>query len=229
MEMVGSTLAGMSMQDSECRSGFLVLLVAASLVGGAALAMSGCGGGGETDGGERSAAGEDAGGGERVGEAGLSRRIESAGVALTIPAGWEMRAPSRAMRSAEFVVPAPDDASVGEPAVGTVFTTIGGGVDENLARWEAQFVDPETREVSVDRRTVDGRLVGVFAGSGTFDAGRMLGSTGPREGFMVLGLIAETDSDKPIVVKITGPASVLSSEAARDGFDRLVSSVEGAS
>lgn len=206
------------------------MVLGCALVVGGLGAAAGCGGGSAEvpeDGGEPGA-GAMAGAGSVVAggaDASLDPRIESAGVGLVIPSSWEMRAPSRAMRDAEFVVRAPEGSGL-EDAVGTVFVNIGGTVDANLSRWEGQLGSEDVREVSIERRTVEGRLVGVFRGTGVFDPGRQLGSTGPREGYMILGLVAETDSDKPIVVKLTGPREVLEGEAV--AFEALVSSVGGA-
>jgi hypothetical protein len=175
--------------------------------------------------------------------AGQTQRVFTVGdVSFEIPEPWRPEPPTGAMRDAQFRISPPSptddgaDASAGdgdaadtpgEPgaddAVGRVFTSIGGSIDGNLDRWVAQFVNPEQAEIERGLRTLNGRTVATFRGTGTFDEGRMLGSTGPKDGWMVLGFLVELNSDKPLIVKITGPASTL--EPQLDTWNRMVDSI----
>lgn len=150
------------------------------------------------------------------------RVFEVRDVSFTIPEPWMPEAPSNAMRAAQFRIDPPQGVGV-EPAVGAVFTSIGGSIEDNVARWENQFVNEGEREVARSIETVNGRMVATFMGRGTFDEGRMLGSTGPKPDYMTLGFLVELNADKPLIVKITGPAAAL--EPALRTWERMVGSL----
>lgn len=174
------------------------------VVGGLSVAglvwLAGCGEGGSDGGGEE-------GGGVGVvlveGDT-LPREIIEGDVRVELPESWTRVVPVSAMRAHQFVTEPDSDGVI---ATGAVFTSIGGDIDSNLARWESQLSGDVA--IETERVRVGDREVAAFVGSGTFDAGRALGSTGPRDGWVVLGLIVETETSKPFVLKIDGPAALL--------------------
>ncbi len=219
------------------RAMVMACLVSGLVVGfGAGCSDGGYGGGDEAGDGSGAASAGGASGGEAVGMSGSmsagvaegSRVIEARGVVVRVPEGWEMVQPSSGFRAAEFVLDAPADGSEGlMPGVGAVFTDIGGGLDGNVSRWRAQFVDPSDADLSTEERTVEGKRMVVFEGRGTYDEGRAMGSTGPKAGFAVFAFAVETDGDKPVFVKITGPAETLDAHA--ETWARMVDLVSVAS
>ena len=194
------------------------VMALAGVVGALGLGLVGCGGNEATGSSESGQSGDDpaaeGAAGAGVGTDGQSaatamqREFTVRDVSFRVPEPWTPEPPSNAMRAAQFRIDPPPgvDASVG---VGAVFTSIGGGVEDNLARWEEQYVVEADRSIERELRTVNGRSVAVFRASGTFDEGRMLGSTGPKEEFMTLGFLVEMNSDRPLIVKITGPSATL--------------------
>jgi hypothetical protein len=146
--------------------------------------------------------------------------ISEGDISLNLPAGWVRVVPTNSMRTHQFVVGASN--TLGASANGAVFTTIGGSIDSNIARWESQ-ISGDGAGVSYRGTMVGDRHISVFEGEGTFDTGRMMGSTGPRDSWIVWGLIIETTTDKPFVLKLDGPADILRLEWEQ--WDELLASV----
>jgi hypothetical protein len=124
------------------------------------------------------------------------------------------------MRLAEAIVA---DAS-GDPAKASVvvFSTAGGSVEENIARWSGQVLDAEGKPAVAksESRTVSGmkatvvEFIGSFAGMG--DAGR-------KQNWMLRGAIIETQAGL-LFIKMNGPAEQMGTSAA--DFAALVDSVK---
>lgn len=142
---------------------------------------------------------------------------------ITPPAAWRPVRPSSSMRAAEFAIPG----SAGDAeAVAYYFGPgQGGGVEDNVARWIAQFV-PEPGSSSVTPREsleVAGIRVTVVRARGAYHAGVGMGQPSePRPGYALVGLILESPKG-PVFLKITGPAATI--DAASDAIDELIHSV----
>jgi hypothetical protein len=209
---------------------FATPALAASLV---AFSLAGCGDGSNGAGAEGGGAavsqsGEQLSGQAEQGNAGgqgqIARAFTFGDVSFTVPEPWTPVTPSSAMRAAQFLVEPPEGAEDPSPGIGAVFTSIGGGIDENLERWEAQFIDPADRDISRAVATINGRTFATLVGRGTFDEGRAMGSTGPKQDYMMLAFIVETNTDRPVFMKLTGPATTL--EPHLDGaWQEMVDSV----
>lgn len=142
------------------------------------------------------------------------------GVSLTLPPGWKQNPPSSQMRLAEAVV---NDAS-GDPAKAcvVVFSTAGGTVEENIARWSGQVLDAEGRPAVVksESRTVGGMKATVTEFAGSF-AGM---GEGPRKpNWMLRGAIIETPAGL-LFIKMNGPAEQMN--ALAPAFATLIDSVK---
>jgi hypothetical protein len=210
-----------------------------SIVGTSALSLALVAGGCNQaeDDADQAAAGADAmpaADGQAAGDADVTSGVGSAagsttgaaltlgGVRLVFPADWRVQEPTSRMRAAQAAIPAPAGVDA-QPADLAIFTGIGGGIDFNIDRWAAQFGSDPNAQTSRETLTVDGVTVHHFMGRGTFDSG-LPGSPGPQEDTMVLGFVADNGTDKPFIVKATGPAATLG--PARDAWDAFVRSID---
>ena len=98
----------------------------------------------------------------------------------------------------------------------------GGGIDDNVTRWERQFKDQPTAKR--ERRTVSGLAVHMVGIEGTYmnPGGGMMQSRGEKPGHRLLGAIVEAPEGN-VFFKLTGPGATV--QAARAGFDALVASI----
>ena len=111
---------------------------------------------------------------------------QAAGVAWTVPAGWEA-GPARQMRIATYRIHAiagdPEDA---ECAVYFFGTGQGGTVEANLDRWAHQFTSPDGQSpappAKMEKRVIAGLKVSTLTVSGTYlGAGGMMSSGASEE------------------------------------------------
>lgn len=142
--------------------------------------------------------------------------IEAAGLVLALPAGWDPRKPTGAMRLAEVAVPG----DAGE-ALLTVFhfgPGGGGGVEANLARWEAQY-----EAASPPRRSQGPGKVGTvhfLLVEGTQrPSGMGRGPSQPVPGQALAGAILEGEGG-PWFLKLAGPAATV--RAAHSAFGKML-------
>jgi hypothetical protein len=136
----------------------------------------------------------------------------AARVTWTRPAAWEERPPS-SMRKASYRVPGKSgDAEV---AVFYFGPSSGGGVEANIARWLAQFVNLAADGARRDRITVNGLTVStVRVAEGTFASGMPGGPTTPTERWGLHAAVVETPSGA-YFFKMTGPKDTVTAEEAR--------------
>lgn len=139
---------------------------------------------------------------------------------MDLPPAWKRNPPANQMRLAEAQVP---DAS-GDPAKAclVVFSTAGGTVEENIARWSGQVRDANGQPVQgkPESQTVNGLKVSVVELTGTF-AG--MGDTLPKDNWMLRGAIVEAP-DGLLFIKMTGPAESMAA-AAKD-FQTMILSAK---
>jgi hypothetical protein len=135
---------------------------------------------------------------------------------FALPAGWKSVTPGHAMRLAEVQVPDPSGDAAKMCTV--VFSTAGGDVDSNIARWGTQVTDasgqptkpqPTVREVAgMKVHTVE--LTGAFAN---------MGEPAPHQNWMLRGAVVEMPAGL-LFVKMTGPVEPM--KAAAPGFTAMV-------
>jgi hypothetical protein len=131
------------------------------------------------------------------------------GVSFPLPAGWIGKPPSNSMRLAEADVPGP--AGDATKACLVVFSTAGGSVDDNIARWAGQVRDPKGQPVAAtpQKRTVAGLPVTVVEMTGSY-AG--MGGGEPQANYTLRAAIVEAPAGL-IFIKMTGPAEQMSANA----------------
>jgi len=157
-------------------------------------------------------------------------RTESASLRYAVPLAWtRVPAPSD-FRAAQYTIPhAAGDADDGELVLFYFGEGKGGGSDENLTRWYAQFTQPDGRPSKdvgvVTIRTVNGLHVTSLDLSGTYVGSQMPGSQKPtpKPAYRMLAAVVE-GSHGPWFWKAIGPAATIA--AAKADFDRLIDSLE---
>jgi len=137
------------------------------------------------------------------------------GFEFTVPEGWrrvQLDDSQLGFVDAKFEVPAAG------PDVTITLSTVGGGVDANIARWSGQFGGSEPELEQLD---VDGVNVTWVDLNGTF---RGMGGTS-RDDWRMLGA-AFQGSPNDFYIKITGPAAAV--EELRDDARTFVESARRA-
>ena len=126
------------------------------------------------------------------------------------------------MRAATYAIPAGGGPEAGECGVFFFGRGQGGSVEDNLARWKAQFeAASPAKEQTV---TVNGLKVHEIdlAGTYTSPGGPMMQSQGKKPGWRLIGAIVEAP-DGLVFFKCTGPAATMA-KAEKD-FQALVKSL----
>jgi hypothetical protein len=159
--------------------------------------------------------------------AGDTVRTEAVGLRFAVPAGW-MRTPAASdVRAAQWRVPATGPDEDGEVVLFYFGRGKGGGTEENLQRWYAQFTEPDGRTAHdaavLTVRTVNGLRVSEVDLTGTYQPPPMMGGGPPRPGTRLLAAIVE-GGDGPWFFKALGPAATM--ERAKPGFDAMLASLE---
>lgn len=133
------------------------------------------------------------------------------------PKAWVVAPNPSPMRKATYKIPkAKGDSEDAEMSV----SQAGGAIDANTDRWSHQFKEAPTPKT--EARTVNGMRVTIVEIKGTWNGSGMpgAGASSPKENFMMLSAIAETDPAH--FFKIVGPEKTVA--AARADFDKMVAS-----
>jgi hypothetical protein len=153
---------------------------------------------------------------------------QAAGIAWTVPAGWEVE-PARQMRIATYRIHAiagdPEDA---ECAVYFFGTGQGGTVEANLDRWAHQFTAPDgqspAQPAKMEKREIAGLKVSTLTVSGTYlGAGGMMGQEQVKKpNFRMRAAIIEAPEGL-VFFKLVGPLNTVA--AAENDFSSLLGSL----
>ena len=144
------------------------------------------------------------------------------GIHWSAPSRWTEQ-PARPMRIATYTVPpAPGDSEAAECAVYYFGKGQGGGVDDNVTRWAAQFEGSPKAERSA--KEVNGLKVNLVQVAGAYLApgGPAMQSQGRKENYRLHGAIVEAP-EGAVFFKCTGPARTVA--AAHTEFESLVASL----
>jgi hypothetical protein len=145
------------------------------------------------------------------------------GIQWTPPANWKAQ-PDRPMRAATYTIPpAVGDAEPGECAVFYFGPGQGGGVDDNIKRWIAQFEGAGTPKQA--QTTINGLKVTTVEHAGVYLAGGgpMATAKSRKPGYRIAGAIVEAPQGS-VFFKLTGPAATV--QAAKPAFDKMLQSVK---
>jgi len=150
--------------------------------------------------------------------------VQVAGISFTAPPSWRREQPSSSMRAAQFAIPGGGNEKDGSVAVYYFGTGQGGGVDENVARWQGQFSDPSGTPPAptVTHSESHGLKVTIMTVKGTYASGMPMGPSTPEPGFALWGAIIENPRGS-VFVKATGPSALIAREQPR--FEALLASL----
>ncbi len=142
-----------------------------------------------------------------------------------VPSSWKSVEPASSMRLAQYRVPGPEGAQPATLAVFHFGAQGGGGVKANIDRWVGQFQTPEggKPDASIKKATIDGMTVHRVDVSGTFNAGRGMGSGKPKPNYRMLAAIADTPAGL-FFFKMVGPQATLANHT--ESFESFVSSFQ---
>jgi hypothetical protein len=130
------------------------------------------------------------------------------------------------MRLAQLSIPAVDPDKDAAELVVFAFPGGAGSVQDNIKRWQSQFVDESGNPAKITREKRKGKNVDViYAEVG----GRYVAAVRPgsdehhdKPGYRLLGGIVETPGNA-FFLKLVGPDKTV--KAAKDAFDDLLSSI----
>jgi len=153
--------------------------------------------------------------------------VTVAGVAFDAPSGWTSQTPSSAMRAAQFAIPGSAGQENGELAVYYFGRDQGGGVAENVSRWEGQFkgVSGGPARGRSEQVIEHGLHVTTVTVEGTYSAGMPMGPSTPESNYALWGAIVEGPAGN-VFLKAVGPHGTIAD--ARPAFDRLLASIRPA-
>lgn len=139
----------------------------------------------------------------------------AASLKYDVPAGWTTKAPSSAMRLADFVLPKVE--GDGEDATLTIYhfgAQAGGGVQANLDRWVSQMSQPDGKDSKGLAKTSTAKQKNVSLTvidlGGTYVAETFPGSGQKlnKPGFQLKAAVVEGPGG-PYYIKLVGPAKTV--------------------
>jgi len=136
---------------------------------------------------------------------------------FTVPDGWKTVTPSSPMRKAQLEITQGSDKA--EVTFFQFGSGQGGTVEENVARWFAQFPGSEDKRKTETVQAGSVKITYVTT-EGTFSSGMPGGPTTPMTGHALCGAILESP-DGNIFIKMAGPEAVVKS--ATEAFKKMVS------
>lgn len=131
------------------------------------------------------------------------------------PSHWREEPPSSTMRAAQWVVPGDPDAELADAECVLFHFPGGGGAEDNLFRWIAQFEQPDgsSSEGAAERAELPSphATISLVKVQGTYleQFPPMSGPIERREGFGLIGAVLEFPAGDPWFLKCTGPAPVI--------------------
>ncbi len=142
--------------------------------------------------------------------------VELAGLRWSVPEDWQAVAPSNPMRKAQLRVPS----ELGDSVV--AFSTAGGTVQANLARWGRQMMDGMGDPIRprAEVREISGLKVHVVEMDGTYLDGPPMGATTERPYSTLRGAIVES-GDGLVFIKMWGPEDAM--DRAEGAWNTMIS------
>lgn len=156
-------------------------------------------------------------------------RKEDAGLRYSVPTSWQRVPAPSDMRAAQYRIPRTgSDTEDGELVLFFFGKGQGGGVEQNLERWFAQFTQPDgrpTKEVAViSKRKVGGLEITDVDVTGTYRPGMMAGGgSAEKPSYRMLAAIVEGEGG-PWFFRATGPNATI--RDAHADFVTMLGSLE---
>jgi gluconolactonase len=157
---------------------------------------------------------------------GKGTAVELDGLKSTAPAAWKPAEKLSKFRIYQFALPKADaDKEDAELVIFAFGPGGGGGVKENIKRWQGTFAPPAGKTfddvTKVETFKVGSVPVTYVEISGTylykFPPAAPNAKLTPKENFRMIGVIFESDKEGPYFMRLTGPARTV--EASKKAFD----------
>lgn len=154
--------------------------------------------------------------------------VDLGGLTSKTPEGWKMQQPSNKFRLYQMAVPkAEGDKEDGELIIFHFGAGGGGGVDENIKRWQGMFIPPEGKTIDeaskIDKYKVGKAEVVSLDINGTYKYKNPpfdpKAKEVRKENFRRFGVIFETDKGAYFIT-LTGPAKTMKQN--KEAFDGWV-------
>lgn len=131
------------------------------------------------------------------------------GLRYILPMYWKKEQPSNPMRLVQVRIP-PLFNETHEPGLMVISGGIGGSVEDNVARWVAQFTDIEGVATQQDLPIAGTPLLATeVIVTGTYNAGMPGGEPDPKPGTTLYGAIVQGGPEGTIFIKATGPKETM--------------------
>lgn len=156
----------------------------------------------------------------------LTQHLEFVGLSARTPEHWQAETPANTMRIAQFRIPAhPGEAGngVAELVIFAFGPGQGGGVTDNINRWQRQVTDADGTPVPpiVRSITADGMTITIVESTGTYQSG-MPGDTDTRDDTTVINVMIDAP-EQSVFLKFMGPRATVATN--RDGFMAMLETV----
>jgi len=150
--------------------------------------------------------------------------VQVAGLTFSAPSSWRRETPASSMRAAQFAIPGTANEKDGTVAVYYFGSVQGGGIEENVKRWESQFTDAAGQPAHGQSSEVskNGLKVTIVRVQGTYASGMPMGPSTPQPGSSLWGAIIAGPGGN-VFVKATGPAALI--DRSKGDFETLLDSL----
>ena len=141
--------------------------------------------------------------------------VEVKDIKLTVPKAWKQEKPSNQFRVAQFKIDAAEGDKEGAELVITQFGGGGGGVNDNIKRWENQFESKDRKAKVTKGKSKLGDYV-VADVTGTYlkpDGPPIAGKTKPTPGSRVLNVMLMIEDKGVYFLKLAGPEKTVTGAA----------------
>jgi gluconolactonase len=145
----------------------------------------------------------------------LTRKVRVKDLHLTIPANWTQQRPANRLRNAQFSIPPRGKDKKPVEMYISFFGGSGGGIAQNVKRWQDQFQSKDRRVKVTEGESPMGSYLFVEL-SGTFN--KPIGppirrKTESMPGARMLGVILTIKDRGNYFLKMTGPQATVAAEA----------------
>lgn len=147
--------------------------------------------------------------------------VEVVGLTGTKPAVWIWKPPTRTMRKANFIIPAPEGSEAAELVINHFPEAAGNTLDANIARWSKQFrtIDGGTPIPSVDSFEADSMKITTVELHGEYMG---MGGHWHKANHAMLMAVVEAPAGT-VFIKMIGPDDTV--EAHREGYMDYIKSL----
>jgi gluconolactonase len=147
-----------------------------------------------------------------TGEVKKTTELQVKDIKLVVPTAWKQEEVTGQFRVAQFKInPAEGDKEAAELVI-TEFAGGGGGVDENLKRWNNQFTGKDRKVKVTKGKCSQGEYV-FFDATGTYTPPPFAKKTAPVPGRRMLAVVLMVEEKGTYFLKLIGPEKTVTAAA----------------